>query len=133
MSAETAARLSRLLGHQDPLPMRQLLAALAVPGSRRRAGPSRAAIYQFMARVRLHSHELDSLPAAVRDALYNLAGTTRVPGPQVVFYCFNYGGSSAMSFAAGLPWIDLYQAARMRGWRPKSLGLLTAVMRARGL
>jgi hypothetical protein len=56
-----------------------------------------------------------------------------VPGHQLAFYCFDYGSLAAISFAAGLPWLDLYQARRMRGWRPRSFGLLAAVMRRRGL
>jgi hypothetical protein len=56
-----------------------------------------------------------------------------VPGHQLAFYCFNYGSLGAISYAAGLPWLDLYQARRMRGWRPRSFGLLLAVMRRRGL
>jgi non-specific serine/threonine protein kinase len=32
---------------------------------------------------------------------------------------------------AGLPWLDLYQARRARGWRTRSRGLLDAVLRAR--
>jgi hypothetical protein len=49
-----------------------------------------------------------------------------------VFYCLNYGSLAAMSFAAGLPWLDLHQARHLRGWRPRSRGLLDAVLRARG-
>lgn len=73
------------------------------------------------------------LPPAVRDALYNLTADSEVPGHQVAFYCFNYGDSAAVSFAAGLPWLALYQAGRLPGFRPRSRGLFEAVMRARGL
>jgi hypothetical protein len=134
MAAETMARLAKVLGAHERVPMRQVMAALAAPGrQRRRRSPSRAVIYQFMAHTPLHFFALQELPREVREALYNLAGETRVPAPQVVFYCFNHGTVSAMSFAAGLPWIDLYQAERMRGWRPASLALLRSVTRARGL
>ena len=74
-----------------------------------------------------------TLPTPVVEALYNIAPDWRVPGHQLAFYCFNYGSLGAISFAAGLPWLDLYQARRMRGWRPRSFGLLSAVMRRRGL
>lgn len=56
-----------------------------------------------------------------------------MPGPQLAFYCLNYGSLAAISYAAGLPWLDLYQAGRLRGWRPRSRGLLDAVLRARGI
>jgi len=134
MAPEVEARLAKVLGGQDRPPMRQVMAALAHRGARRRRGPpSRTAIYNFMARAPLHVHALDTLPLPAREALYNLSGTGRVPAAQVVFYCFNYGSLSAISFASGLPWIDLYQAARLRGWRPASLALLKSVMKARGL
>jgi hypothetical protein len=71
------------------------------------------------------------LPASVRRALYNLAPESEVPGHQVAFYCFNYGDLAAISFAAGLPWLALHQARRMRGYRMKSRGLVEAVARAR--
>ncbi len=73
------------------------------------------------------------MPAGVREGLYNLAANGSVPGRQLVFYCFNYGSVATASYAAGLPWLDLYQAERLRGWRPRSLGLLRAVMAVRGI
>jgi hypothetical protein len=69
----------------------------------------------------------------VQGALYNLGPTGQVPGHQLVFHAFQHGDTRAMSFAAGLPWLDLYQAQRMRGWRARSRGLLDAVMRRRGI
>ena len=69
----------------------------------------------------------------VAATLYNLAPDAVVPGAQLVFYCFNYGSLAAMSFAAGLPWLDLRRASRLRGWRSRSRGLLDAVMRVRGI
>lgn len=128
-----AAALADVLGGHDRPSMQQVRAVLARRRGRRKTIPSRAAVYQFMSKVQLHSYRYASLPEDVREALYNLAGTTRVPGPQVVFYCFNHGNLAAMSFAAGLPWLDLYQAARIRGWRAKSRGLLEAVLAARGV
>ncbi len=93
--------------------------------------PARATIYEAMARTPTKLHRIDELPASVREALYNLDGTSQVPGHQLAFYCFNYGDLAAVSFAAGLPWLALYQAARLPGWRARSRGLLDAVLRAR--
>ncbi|HVS12347.1 MAG TPA: hypothetical protein VMV46_00345 [Thermoanaerobaculia bacterium] len=73
------------------------------------------------------------LPAPVRESLYNLSEDGTVPGHQLAFHCFNYGSLQAMSFAAGLPWLALYQAARLPGWRPRSKGLLDAILRTRGI
>ena len=95
--------------------------------------PSRATLYQLMATTPPASQSIAELPPAVRAALYNLSDSGEVPGHQLAFYCFNYGGIEAMSFAAGLPWLALYQAARMRGWRARSRGLLAAVLSARGI
>jgi hypothetical protein len=50
-----------------------------------------------------------------------------------VFHCLNYGTLPAMCYAAGLPWLDLFQASQLRGWRPRSRSLLQAVMRVRGI
>ena len=54
-----------------------------------------------------------------------------VPGHQLAFYLFHHGDTQALSFAAGMPWLELYQANRMRGWRPTSRGLFLAVLRRR--
>ena len=93
--------------------------------------PSRAMIYNFMARAPVRSYRAGQLPAHVRDTLFNLTPDIEVPGDQVVFHCLNYGGTDAISFAAGLPWRHLHRAARKRGWRAKSRGLLDAIIRAR--
>ena len=95
--------------------------------------PVRASLYNALARLEGHAYSMADLPAPVADALYNLASAGLVPGQQVAFYCFNYGSLPAISYAAGLPWLDLYQARRLRGWRPRSAGLLAAVMRARSI
>jgi hypothetical protein len=95
--------------------------------------PSRASVYNTLSRIEGHSYVVSGLPDGVREGLYNLAATSSVPGRQLVFHCFNYGSVAAVSYAAGLPWIDLYQAERLRGWRPRSLGLLRAVMAVRGI
>jgi hypothetical protein len=56
-----------------------------------------------------------------------------VPGDQIVFYCFNYGDVRAISYAAGMPWLCLARASARRGFRSKSLALLRAVMKIRGI
>jgi hypothetical protein len=95
--------------------------------------PARASLYNALARLEGHRYPVSALPAPVRAALYNLAPTGTVPGHQVAFHCLNYGSLAAMSYAAGLPWLDLDHARRLRGWRPRSRGLLTAILRARGM
>lgn len=102
----------------------------------RRAGlepPSRATMYKLLATLPTPVYRVADLPPAVRQALYNLGADSDVPAHQVAFYCFNYGDVAAMSFAAGLPWLALYQATRMRGHRDRSRGLLEAVAHARGI
>ncbi len=93
--------------------------------------PSRASVYKLLDRIDGHAYRMSELPPAVRAALYNLGADAIAPGHQVAFYCFNYGDLSAASFAAGMPWLDLHQAAGLRGWRSKSRGLLEAVCRVR--
>lgn len=93
--------------------------------------PARATLYAALAHLEGSRHELARLPAAVQAALHNVAPDAAVPGHQVAFCCLNHGSLVAASFAAGLPWLDLYQAARARGWRPRSRGLLLAVLAAR--
>lgn len=93
--------------------------------------PSRASVYKLLATLPTPRHKVAGLPPSVRNALYNLSGDSEVPAHQLAFYCFNYGDLAATSFAAGLPWLALYQAARMPGYRARSRGLIDAVMRAR--
>jgi hypothetical protein len=95
--------------------------------------PSRATIYNLIERLEAPVYLKSSLPRAVANALYNVADETLVPGHQVAFHAFNYGDTAALCFAAGMPWICLRKAARLRGWRPKSRGLLEAVMQYRGI
>ena len=93
--------------------------------------PCRASLYNTLSRIEGHRYSIALLPTHAAAALYNLAPTGEVPGHQLAFHCFNYGSLPAISYAASLPWLDLYQAARLRGWRPRSRGLLRAVMRDR--
>ena len=95
--------------------------------------PSRASLYNALSTIDGHVYSIAALPADVVAALYNLDSAGVVPGRQLVFYCFNHGGLTALAFAAAMPWLDLYQANRLRGWRPRSRGLLQAVMRVRGI
>lgn len=95
--------------------------------------PARASVYKLLATLPTATYKVAELPPAARNALYNLTAESEVPGHQVAFYCFNYGDLAAVSFAAGLPWLALYQAGRLPGFRPRSRGLFEAVMRARGL
>ncbi|MDQ3001010.1 MAG: hypothetical protein M3Y08_07090 [Fibrobacterota bacterium] len=134
IAAPLITKLEELLSNQDKPPMRVLLLELAE--FCRQGGyslPSRATCYNFMSKARTPRYLPATLPQAARAALYNLDADTAVPGHQLAFYCFNYGDLRAMSYAAGLPWLVLYQAARMRGFRPKSRGLLEAVLRARDI
>lgn len=114
--------------------MRDLLADLGTCCAK--AGvrpPSRATVYNRMAVQPTPRIPFVDLPTAVQGALYNLEPDQSVPAHQIVYYAFQYGDLRAIGYAAGLPWLALYQARRLRGWRPKSRGLLEAVMRARGI
>jgi hypothetical protein len=97
------------------------------------APPSRATVYKLMATFPAPTFRVRELPPSVRTALYNLEPESEVPAHQVAFYCFNYGGLEAVCFAAGLPWLALYQALRVPGYRKKSRGLVEAVTAARGI
>ncbi len=127
------AELVRLLGKHERPAVLDVLRALEVYCKRLRIKPpSRASIYNAMARVEPPSYPRAALPEAVRRCLHNVGGD-RVPGHQVAFAAFNYGDERALSFAAGLPWACLYRAEKVPGFRPKSLALLRAVMSWRGL
>jgi len=112
-------------------------------GRRGIPSPSRASVYNAVARAPAPSVHVAALPADVRKALYNLkleptatgdiSQPRTLPGDQVVFHAFNYGSPRAISYAAGLPWLCLARAARRPGWRPKSHALLCAVMAYRGV
>lgn len=82
--------------------------------------------------IALPSYPRSELPAAITRTLHNVGGD-EIPGDQVVFAAFNYGDTRALGFASAMPWSCLYGAARLRGWRPKSLALLRAVMACREL
>ncbi|MBW2457360.1 MAG: hypothetical protein JRI68_22825 [Deltaproteobacteria bacterium] len=124
--------LVRLISGQERPPMASLIQLLRAACARAHVkAPSRATVYNYLARVRTSERRVGDLPAPVQGALYNLELDSRVPEAQVAFYCFNYGELGALSYAAGLPWLALYQARRMPGWRTKSRGLIEAVTRVR--
>jgi hypothetical protein len=96
-----------------------------------RRPPARATVYKMLATLPTPALRVASLPRGVQAALYNLDPEGEVPAHQVAFYCFNYGDVRAMSYAAGLPWLAIYQARRLPGYRPRSRGLVEAVARVR--
>lgn len=132
LAAPVAAALTSLLRSQERPRIREVQGAIQAfcRHSHLRA-PSRTTLYRFVLQCPPRQYDIAGLPQSVRDALHNLDHGGSVPGHQLVFYAFNYGDPRAVSFAAELPWLELYQADRMRGWRPKSHGLFRTVMRAR--
>lgn len=134
LNTKVLAKLQALLEGQERPAVRDLLQQMRVfcaPLGLR--APARATVYQAMALLPSPAFSIDELPPQARETLYNLSSKGSVPGHQLAFYCLNYGGAQAMSFAAGLPWLTLYQAARLPGWRPRSRGLLEAILKARGI
>jgi hypothetical protein len=128
------AILVEACGGYDRPGMSELLARVSETCRGKGLGPpSRASVYKWLATLPTPRFRVADLPPSVRDALYNLTDDSEVPAHQLAFSCFNYGDLAAVSFAAGLPWLALYQAARLPGYRPRSRGLLEAVLRARGL
>jgi hypothetical protein len=95
--------------------------------------PSRATVYKLLDKLPAPSYKVNDLPESVRNALYNLSPSSEVPGHQLAFYCFNYGTMDAVSFAASLPWLAVYQALKLPGYRKKSRGLALAVATARNI
>jgi hypothetical protein len=134
ISAEVLAVLVEACAGYDRPGMSELLSRVrAICRAEGLAPPSRASVYKLLATLALPRYKIANLPPSVRNALYNLTEETEVPAHQLAFYCFNYGDGAAISFAAGLPWLALYQAARMPGYRSRSRGLIEAVLRARGI
>lgn len=95
--------------------------------------PSRATVYHLLPALPGPAYSFAELPEAARAALYNLAAPCEVPGRQVAFCCFNYGDLRAASFAAGMPWLAIWQALRVPGWRERSRGLAKAAALVRGI
>lgn len=134
LAPELLAELQRSLASQERPSVATVSSHLkAFADARGLRPPSRATLYQFMSRTPAGRYPIAALPATVRATLYNLSDDGEVLGHQLVFYCFNYGDLEARSFASGLPWLALYQAVRMRGWRRRSRTLLMEVLTARGI
>ena len=129
-----ASFLSGMLSGYDRPPMKELLQGLAMFCAKNgEATPSRITVYRFIENAVAPVFKINTLPGQVREALYNLGDCGDVPGGQLAFYCFNYGGVESISFASGLPWLCLYQAAKISGHRPQARALLEAVMKTRGI
>jgi len=132
LSVEVVEEVRRLAGGQDRPRMADLLAEIGrFCKDRELRTPSRAALYRLLDRIPANTHALASLPPHVRLTLHNVDPAAPIPGDQIAFRCFHDGGLRAMSFAAGMPWLDLHLARRKRGWRPRSRGLIDAVCRVR--
>jgi hypothetical protein len=132
LPAELQSKLGELLQGQERPPVRMILKRLEDYCSDSGFDvPARATVYQAMARAPARKYRVQELPAAVQESLYNLSKDGSVPGHQLAFHCLNYGSIAAVSFAAGLPWLALYQAARLPGWRQRSRGLLGAILKVR--
>lgn len=126
--------LARLLDGQEPPRIDDVVTEIGrFARARGLRAPSRATVYNFLPRCPSRWYPIAGLPTPVRDALYNLDPDGTVPGHQLAFYAFQYGDLRAASFAAGLPWLALYQADLLRGWRDRSRGLLRAAMQHRGI
>ena len=131
---EVVEEFRRLAGSQDRPRMAEILAGIGrFCKARELRPPSRAALYRLLDRIPAHAYRLAALPHDVRLTLHNVDPTAPIPGDQIAFRCFHDGNLRALSFAAGMPWLDIHQARRKRGWRPKSRGLLEALCRARGI
>ncbi len=132
MSAAVRQILDDLLSGQERPPMKVLLAELnAACAEAGEEAPSRATVYNYLARASVHAYVASELPPEVRACLYNMDDEVEVPGPQLVLRGLNEGNLAAVCFVAGMPWLDLYQARSRRGLRPRSRGLLEAACRVR--
>ena len=126
--------LVEVLGGQEQPSGRELIGELAKRCLDRGLDvPSRATVYKMMRTLVCGTRRMGDLPGPVRAALYNVAEDADVPEHLIVFHCFNHGDVAAISYASGMPWLALYQAARMRGFRARSRGLLRSVLRTRGM
>jgi hypothetical protein len=132
-AAPVEAELQRLLGTFERPPIHTVMQSVRQACELlHQPPPSRASIYNAIARACPPQYQVRDLPPAVRSCLLNL-DCAEIGGAQLVFHAFNYGTTEALSFAAGLPWLCLLRAAEWRGFRPKSYALLRAVMAYRGI
>src|SRR5688572_5813389 len=89
LSAPVARELRRRLGAQERPTTEALLAGLrAFCRARRLRAPSRATLYNFMARAPVPRFRAADLPPHVRETLYNLEADSQVPAHQLAFHCF---------------------------------------------
>jgi hypothetical protein len=95
--------------------------------------PARSSLYGIAERYHGHSYPIATLPSWVAELLHNVDPAHAIVGKHLVFACLNYGDTRAMSYAAGLPWLDLHQARKLRGYRLKSRGVLDAICQARDI
>lgn len=132
-SARVEAELRRLLSTTEKPSVLAVTKQLQGTCKRwREPAPSRASVYNAIARVEPPVYRVDSLPPAVRATLLNV-DNTEIDGAHLAFNAFNYGSPEALCFSAGLPWICLLRASQLRGHRPKSYALLQAVLSYRGI
>lgn len=132
-SPRVEQELQRLLSTQERPSFSTVARELKTACKRlRERAPSRSSIYNAVDRLVPPSYQVESLPPAVQRTLYNLDAKV-IGGAQLAYHAFNYGSWEALSFAAGLPWLCLLQAAEKPGFRPKSHALLRAVMSYRGI
>jgi hypothetical protein len=132
-SARVEAELQRLLSTTEKPSVLAVTKQLQETCKRwREPAPSRASIYNAIARVEPPVYRVEDLPHSVRDALLNV-DNAEIEGARLAFNAFNYGSPEALCFAAGLPWICLVRASQLRGHRPKSYALLQAVLAYRGI
>lgn len=131
---EVRAELARLLGGYDRPKVSDVRAQLARFCARRGLPePSRAAVYAWIPRAEVPRYRVGKLPSHIRELIHNLDDGTDIPGSQLVAVIVNNGDARALSFAAGMPWLCLVRAVRLRDFRPKSYALLQALLRGRGL
>lgn len=131
---ELQRQLDRLFSGAERPRMRDVRAQLAATCARGGLQPpSRAAIYAWLPRAAVPSYRVGELPAHLRELIHNLDDAAEIPGPQLVCALMNHGDTRALSYAAGMPWLCLVRAERLRDFRPKSHALLRAVLRGRGL
>lgn len=130
-SARVEAELHRLLSTTEKPSILSVAKQLRESCTRwGEPAPSRASVYNAIARLEPPMYRVDSLPPAVRATLLNV-NNPEIDGAQLAFNAFNYGSPEALCFAAGLPWICLLRASQLGGHRPKSYALLQAVLNYR--
>jgi hypothetical protein len=132
LDPEILAELARELSTRERPSIAAVVGRLAAfADARGLRAPARATVYALLDTLETPDYEIAALPEEVRATLFNLDPLGRVPGVQLAIAAFNHGSTRAVSWAAGLPWLVLHQAARRRGLRARSRGLLSAALAAR--